>query len=78
MSASFLVYLAYPVILLILPLGESIKLAAVVAVWALSWSAFSAGILLAGPNGFRWLKELRPSLTRSRLTEKQDRKVLSD
>jgi hypothetical protein len=70
--------LAYPVILLILPLGESIKLAAVVAVWALSWSAFGAGILLAGPDGFRWLKGLRPTLTRSRLTENQDRKVFSD
>ncbi len=63
-SASFLVYLAYPVILGILPLGQSIKLAAVVAVWLLSWGAFSAGIFLAGPQGFERLKEVWSRMTR--------------
>jgi len=77
-SGSFLVYLAYPVILLILPLAESIKLAAVVAVWVLSWGAFSAGILLAGPDGLEWLKKLRSRMTRGHLGKKQDSKEFSD
>jgi len=76
-SGSFLVYLAYPVILLILPLAESIKLAAVVAVWVLSWGAFSAGIFLAGPDGLEWLKELWSRMTRGHLGNKQDSKEFS-
>ena len=77
-SGSFLVYLAYPIILLILPLAESVKLAAVVAVWFLSWGAFSAGIFLAGPDGFEWLKELWSHMTRGHLGKKQDNKEFSD
>ena len=77
-SGSFLVYLAYPVILLMLPLAESIKLAAVVAVWVLSWSAFSAGIFLAGPDGVEWLKELGSRMTRGHLGKKQNSKECSD
>ncbi len=69
-SVSFLVYLAYPVILLILPLGKSTKVVAVIAVWILSWAVFSAGIFLAGPDGFRWFKGLWLRLTRSRVREK--------
>jgi hypothetical protein len=55
---SFLVYLAYPIILLFLPLPGKIKIAATVAVWLLSWGVFSAGIFLAGPEGYEWIKRL--------------------
>jgi len=47
-AGSFLVYLAYPVILLYLPFSGSVKVGATVAVWVLSWAVFSAGILLTG------------------------------
>lgn len=57
-AGSFLVYLAYPVILLYLPISGSVKVGATVAVWALSWAVFSAGILLTGPQGYEWLKGL--------------------
>jgi UPF0716 family protein affecting phage T7 exclusion len=57
-AASFLVYLAYPIILLILPLSRSIKVGATIGVWILSWGVFSAGIFLAGPEGFEWFKGL--------------------
>ncbi|MDP2602792.1 MAG: hypothetical protein Q8S00_09395 [Deltaproteobacteria bacterium] len=57
-AGSFLVYLAYPVILLYLPFSGSVKLGATVAVWVLSWAVFSAGILLTGPQGYEWLKGL--------------------
>ena len=57
-TGSFLVYLAYPVILLYLPFSGSVKFGATVAVWVLSWAAFSAGILLTGPQGYEWLKGL--------------------
>jgi hypothetical protein len=51
-AGSFLVYLAYPIILLMLPFSRSIKVGAAVAVWFVSWGAFSAGIFLAGREGF--------------------------
>ena len=57
-AISFLVYLAYPVILLYLPFSGSVKVGATVAVWVLSWAVFSAGILLTGPQGYEWLKGL--------------------
>ena len=57
-TGSFLVYLAYPVILLYLPFSGSAKVGATVAVWVLSWAVFSAGILLTGPQGYEWLKGL--------------------
>ena len=57
-TGSFLVYLAYPVILLYLPFSGSVKVGATVAVWVLSWAVFSAGILLTGPQGYEWLKRL--------------------
>ena len=56
----------------------AIKLAAIVAVWILSWGAFSAGIFLAGPDAFQWFKNLRPYLTTSRLETKRDNKILSE
>ena len=57
-AGSFLVYLAYPVILLYLPFSGSVKVGATVAVWVLSWAVFSAGSLLTGPQGYEWLKGL--------------------
>ena len=57
-AGSFLVYLAYPIILLILPFPGSIKVGATLAVWIVSWVVFSAGIFLAGPEGCEWFKEL--------------------
>ncbi|HVO92294.1 MAG TPA: hypothetical protein VMT22_05605 [Terriglobales bacterium] len=56
-AASFLVYLAYPIILLILPLSRSVKVGATIGVWILSWGVFSAGIFLAGPDGLEWFKD---------------------
>jgi len=58
-----LVYLAYPVILLYLPFSGSVKFGATVAVWVLSWAAFSAGILLTGPQGYQWVKGLWTRVT---------------
>ncbi len=55
---SFLIYLAYPVIILLLPSSMRVKFAVIMALWLLSWCAFSAGILLAGLEGYEWLKEL--------------------
>ena len=58
MAGSFLVYPAYPVILLWLPISAGPKAAVSVAVWVLSWSAFSFGAYLAGPQGYAWFKSL--------------------
>ena len=58
MTASFLVYPAYPVILLWLPLSASVKASVSVAIWILSWGTFSLGAYLAGPEGFAWFKQL--------------------
>jgi hypothetical protein len=55
-ASSFLVYLAYPVILLMLPFSPTAKLVAAVTVWFASWGVFSAGVVLAGPEGFAKLK----------------------
>lgn len=55
-AGSFLVYLAYPIILLILPFSRSIKVGAAIAIWFVSWGIFSAGIFLAGREGFGRLK----------------------
>ena len=57
-AGSFLVYLAYPVIFLYLPVSGSIKAGATVAIWVLSWAVFSAGIFLTGPEGYEWLRGL--------------------
>lgn len=54
-GASFLVYLAYPLIAL-LPASGTVKITATVAASALSWGAFGAGIYLAGRLGYRWLR----------------------
>jgi hypothetical protein len=55
-AGSFLVYLAYPVVLFALPFSMNMKVGAAVAVWLVSWGAFSTGIFLAGPAGFKRLK----------------------
>jgi hypothetical protein len=62
-AGSFLVYLAYPIILLYLPSSASVKVGATVAVWVLSWAVFSAGILLTGPRGYEWVKGLWTRMT---------------
>lgn len=77
-AGSFLVYLAYPIILLVLPLSGRIKLAAAVAVWLLSWGVFSAGIFLAGPEGYESIKGLWTRMTGGRNRKKQDSKKFSD
>lgn len=58
MSSSFLVYPAYPVIILWLPLSGGVKASASVAVWLLSWGTFSLGAYFAGPDGYAWFKGL--------------------
>ena len=58
MVISFLVYPAYPIIIVFLPASDSVKFGAIVAASFLSWGVFSAGIFLAGVEGYEWLKEL--------------------
>lgn len=53
---SFLVYLAYPVILFLLPLSGVTKIAVIIAAAGVSWCVFCTGILLAGRQGYDWLK----------------------
>jgi hypothetical protein len=77
-AGSFLVYLAYPIILLVLPFSGRIKLAAGIAVWLLSWGVFSTGIFLAGPEGFQWFKGLWSRASARHMREKQDLKQKSN
>ena len=58
MAGSFLVYPAYLVIILWLPLSASAKAGVSVTVWVLSWGTFSLGAYLAGPQGYAWFKGL--------------------
>ena len=58
MASSFLVYPAYPFILF-LPYSEGVKIAVTVAASLVSWGVFSAGIFLAGRQGYEWLKGRR-------------------
>jgi hypothetical protein len=78
MAASFLVYPAYPVILLWLPLSASDKATASVAIWLLSWGTFSLGAYLAGPNGYAWFKGLWKRLIGNRSRNQPERKTFSD
>lgn len=57
-AISFLVYPAYPFIVF-LPYSEGVKIAVTVAASLLSWGVFSAGIFLAGREGYDWLKVRR-------------------
>ena len=54
--ASFSVYLAYPVILLLVNASGQIKVIATVVLWAMSWAVFSIGVFLTGPEGYLRLK----------------------
>ena len=47
-AASFLVYLAYPLIFLLASGSAIAKIVISVAAWVLSWSSFTGGLLLAG------------------------------
>ncbi|MBI2351851.1 MAG: hypothetical protein HYV00_10340 [Deltaproteobacteria bacterium] len=58
MGVSFLVYPAYSLIILLLPFSKEIKVGVVAAASLLSWGVFSAGIYLAGREGYDWLKRL--------------------
>lgn len=57
-ASSFLVYLAYPIILLVLPASGSIKVGATIAASVISWGIFSLGIYVTGPEGFKLCKAL--------------------
>jgi hypothetical protein len=56
-AVSFLVYLAYPFIPF-LPFSGRTKIAVTITASVLSWGVFGAGIFLAGPEGYQWLKGL--------------------
>jgi len=58
MGVSFLVYPAYSLIILLLPFSKEIKVGVIAAASLLSWGVFSAGIYLAGREGYDWLKRL--------------------
>jgi hypothetical protein len=76
-AGSFLVYLAYPLILLFLPSTGGIKVAATVAAWVISWGIFSAGIYLTGPEGYDRLKALWTRMTGAAI-KNPDTKELPD
>jgi hypothetical protein len=56
MAASFLVYPAYPLLLVLAPGSERTRLGASIAASVLSWSAFAGGLYLAGKRGWVWLR----------------------
>jgi hypothetical protein len=56
-AGSFLVYPAYPLIVL-LPLSAALKIAVIILASVLSWSTFCVGVFLAGLEGYDWLKGL--------------------
>jgi hypothetical protein len=66
MAISFLVYPAYPLIILFLPSSGRVKFDVIVALSVLSWAVFSAGIFLAGLEGYEYLKELWRRRTKRR------------
>jgi hypothetical protein len=78
MAGSFLVYPAYPVILLRLPLSASAKAGVSIAVWVLSWGSFSLGAYLAGPEGYQWFKGLWRNLIGNRSRNQSEKKTFSD
>jgi hypothetical protein len=55
MAASFLVYPAYPVLVL-LPTMEQHRVETTVAAAAVSWAVFGTGLVLAGRRGWVWLR----------------------
>jgi hypothetical protein len=58
MAMSFLIYPAYPLIILFLPSSGRVKFDVIVALSLLSWAVFSVGIFLAGLEGYEYLKKL--------------------
>ena len=77
-AGSFLVYLAYPIIIFVLPFSRSAKVGATVVIWIVSWGVFSAGIFLAGPEGFERFKGFWLRIISSHSWAKPDRQELSD
>ncbi|HEY7167593.1 MAG TPA: hypothetical protein VIB79_23740 [Candidatus Binatia bacterium] len=57
-AASFLVYLAYPIIFLLSSGSAIAKVVMAAGAWLLSWSSFTGGLLLAGLGRSRRLKSL--------------------
>ena len=55
MAGSFLVYPAYP-ILVLWPVTERARVELTLVAAALSWTVFSAGLYLAGRRGWVWLR----------------------
>jgi hypothetical protein len=58
-AASFLSYLLYPVILLVLPFRATIKLGMLGMLWFASWLVFVAGVIVAGPESWHRLRMRR-------------------
>ena len=56
MAISFLVYPAYPLIL-VLSYSDRMKIGVAVLASLLSWGVFGGGFYLAGREGYDWLKE---------------------
>ena len=69
-AVSFLVYPAYSFIILFPPFSGGMKVSVIVAASLLSWGVFSAGIFLAGREGYDWLKELWKPRSRGRQPDK--------
>ena len=55
MAGSFLVYPAYP-ILVLWPATERTRVGIALVAAAVSWAMFSAGLYLAGRRGWIWLR----------------------
>jgi len=55
MAGSFLVYPAYPVLVL-WPVSDRAKVEVTLVAAALSWAVFSVGLYLAGRRGWVWLR----------------------
>ena len=55
MAGSFLVYPAYPVLVL-WPMTRRTRLGLTMVAAAVSWAVFSAGLYLAGRRGWIWLR----------------------
>jgi hypothetical protein len=55
MAGSFLVYPAYPVLVL-WPVSDLVRVEIAFVAAAVSWGAFSVGLYLAGRRGWVWLR----------------------
>jgi uncharacterized membrane protein (GlpM family) len=55
MAGSFLVYPAYPV-LVIWPVSDRARIEVTLVAAALSWAVFAVGLYLAGRRGWVWLR----------------------